>query len=161
MTANMRNLAPMVGIGGFIIAVLDGAIYRGNGQAGATVLDDVRARYNVDNDRTYLLGESAGTSAAQSLGFHLRPSYFAAYHANDVNTVDRPGQSAAQLGFAPWGQVGPGGQQATAQAIVSGMRSAGYRLPDPAPYAGPGSNQHGNRQQLIEALRFFPGKSRQ
>lgn len=91
----------------------------------------------------------------------MRQSYFAAYWANDINAVDAPERTAAQLGFAPFGQVGPGGQVPRAQQIVDGMRRAGYRLPATAPYAGTGANQHGNPQQLIEALRFFPGKVRQ
>ncbi|MBI4864657.1 MAG: hypothetical protein HY815_31035 [Candidatus Riflebacteria bacterium] len=161
MTSNLKQIAQAMGIGAFIIAVLDGKTYYGDGQAGATVLDDVRAKYNVDNDRTYLLSESAGTKAGEQLGFHLRPSYFAAFCVNDVNNADAPAQTAAQLGFAPWGQVGPGGQTAIAQSIVDGMRTAGYRLPSPAPYNGPGANQHGNPQQFYEAIRFFPGKTRQ
>jgi hypothetical protein len=161
MTSNLRNVGPAMGIGSFIVAVLDGTTYYGDGQSGATVLDDVRAKYNVDNDRTYLLSESAGTSAGEKLGFHLRSSYFAAFCVNDINNLDTPGQTATQLGVAPWGQVGPGGQTDMARAIVDGLRTAGYRRPAPAPYPGPGANQHGAPQQFYEALRFFPGKTRQ
>jgi poly(3-hydroxybutyrate) depolymerase len=159
MTSNLMNLG-QTGISGFLCAVLDGVTYYGNGAAGATALDDVRAKYDVDDDRTYLLGESAGTTAALELGFHLRPLYFAAYWANDVNASDAPAQTAAQLGFAPWGQAGPGGDLPDAQAIVSAMQTAGYRLPAPAPYTGQGSGTHGDLNQLVSALSFFPGKSR-
>ena len=159
MTSNLMNLG-QTGISGFLCAVLDGVTYYGNGAAGATALDDVRAKYDVDDDRTYLLGESAGTTAALELGFHLRPLYFAAYWANDVNASDTPAQTAAQLGFAPWGQAGPGGDLPDAQAIVSAMQAAGYRLPTPAPYTGQGSGTHGDLNQLVSALSFFPGKSR-
>jgi hypothetical protein len=162
MTENLENLAGAgLGIQGFIFAVLDGVVYYGDGAAGATVLDDVRSKYDIDNDRTYLMGESAGTSAALQLGFHLRQSYFAAYWANDVNASDSPGQDAAELGFHPWGQAGPGGDYTDADAIVAAMMTAGYRLPTPAPYAGAGSGTHGDPDQLIAAVSFFPGKTRE
>jgi poly(3-hydroxybutyrate) depolymerase len=160
MTQNLVSVGPMTGIDGFLCAVLDGVSYYGDSAAGATALDDVRARYNVDNDRTYLLGESAGTSAALGLGFHLRQSYFAAYWANDVNHADAPAQTAAALGFAPWGQAGPGGDYADAQQIVGAMQSAGYQLPSPAPYAGTGAGQHGSSDQFLAAISWFPGKAR-
>jgi poly(3-hydroxybutyrate) depolymerase len=161
MTQNLIGAGPSTGTDKFIRAVLDGVTYNGNGAAGATVLDDVRAKYDVDNDRTYLLGESAGTSAALKLGFHLRQSYFGAYWANDVNANDTPGQTAAQLGFAPWGQVGPGGDFGDANAIVNAMKAAGYRTPNPAPYNGPGAGTHGDPNQFLAALQFFPQKTRQ
>ncbi|TET37470.1 MAG: hypothetical protein E3J72_05740 [Planctomycetota bacterium] len=157
MTQNLQNLAPK----SFIIACLDGPTYRGDGQAGADAMDDVRANYNIDNDRMYLLGESAGTTAALSLGFSIRQEYFAAYWANDVNASGSPGKTAAELGFEPWGNAGPGGQYAAAQAIVDGMRNAGYRLPADAPYSGPGADSHGSPTQFQAALSFFPGKTRQ
>jgi hypothetical protein len=160
MTSNLQQVAAFTSTNGFIEAVLDGVTYNGDGAAGATVLDAIRAQYDVDNDRTYLLGESAGTSAAEELGFHLRESYFAAYWANDVNAVDGPAQTASELGFAPWGQVGPGGQFATANAIVANMQAAAYRLPNPAPYAGQGAGTHGDSNQFIAAVSWFPGKSR-
>src|SRR4029077_3080158 len=84
-TMNLMQVASFTGTSSFVEAVLDGVVYNGNGDAGVTVLDKVRALYNVDNDRAYVLGESAGTPAAEKLGFHLRESYFAAYWANDVN----------------------------------------------------------------------------
>jgi hypothetical protein len=161
MTMNLVGLEQTTGIGGFIRAVLDGVQYNGNGAAGSTVLDDVRARYDIDNDRTYLLGESAGTTAALQLGFHLRQSYFAAYWANDVNASDSPAKTAAAIGFAPWGQAGPGGDLPDAQTIVAAMQAAGYRVPSPAPYNGPGSGTHGDPNQFIAALSWFPGKTRQ
>lgn len=160
MTNNLMGAGPSTGTDGFIRAVLDGVTYNGNGAAGATVLDDVRSRYDVDNDRTYLLGESAGTTAALKLGFHLRQSYFAAYWANDVNATDAPGQNATQLGFAPWGQVGPGGDFTDATTLVNAMSAAGYRLPNPAPYAGAGAGTHGDPSQFLAALNFFPAKTR-
>jgi hypothetical protein len=160
MTNNLMSLGPSSGTDGFIRAVLDGVTYNGDGNAGATVLDDVRSKYDVDNDRTYLLGESAGTTAALKLGFHLRQSYFAAYWANDVNATDIPGVNAAALGFAPWGQAGPGGDLADAQSIVMAMMTAGYRVPSPAPYAGAGSTTHGDPNQFIAAITWFPGKTR-
>ncbi len=161
MTSNLINLGPSTNTGGFIRAVLDGVVYNGNGAAGATVLDDVRAKYDVDNDRTYLLSESAGTTAGLQLGFHLRESYFAAYWVNDINASDSPAQTAAQLGFAPWGQVGPGGDFTDANSVVAAMQSANYRLPSPAPYAGAGAGTHGDPNQFIAAVSFFPGKTRQ
>ncbi|MCA9671481.1 MAG: hypothetical protein KC503_38050 [Myxococcales bacterium] len=161
MANNLNGLAGQLGLGDVIFAVIDGPATFGNGQACAAVLDDVRARFNVDNDRTYLLSESAGTRAGLSLGLSLRQSYFAAYWANDVNASATPAKSAAQLGFSPWGNAGPGGALATATAIVNGMKSAGYRLPADAPYSGSGSTQHGNPQQFIAALQFFRDKSRQ
>ncbi|TET36842.1 MAG: hypothetical protein E3J72_07570 [Planctomycetota bacterium] len=160
MTQNLQSAGSQY-IGSFICAVLDGVTYRGNGQAGADVLDEVRSNYNIDNDKTCLLGESAGTTAALQLGFKLKQSYFAAYWANDVNASDTPGQTASELGFEPWGNAGPGGAFAHAEAIVDGMRNAGYRLPADAPYSGPGAGSHGDPQQFFAALQFFPGKSRQ
>ena len=160
MTMNLQSLGPTTNTDGFIRAVLDGVTYNGNGQAGAEVLDEVRAKYDIDNDRTYLLGESAGSTAALSLGFHLRQSYFAAYWANDVNATDTPAQNASALGFAPNGQAGPGGDVPDATSIVTAMKNAGYILPSPAPYAGAGSGTHGDPNQFIAAISFFPGKSR-
>ena len=160
MTMNAKSVGPLTKTDGFLVAVLDGVTYNGNGMAGATVLDDVRAKYDIDNDRTYLLGESAGTTAAFALGFHLREAWFAAYWANDVNAVDGPATPAAALGFAPSGQVGPGGQLATAQQIVMKMQTAGYQVSMPAPYNGPGSTTHGDPQQFIAAMTWFPGKTR-
>lgn len=160
MTQNLLGLGSSTGVDRYICAVLDGVTYRGNGSAGATALDDVRARYNIDNDRMYLLGESAGTTAALQLGLQLRQAFFAAYWANDVNATASPSKTASQLGFAPWGQVGPGGQLTLATQIVNGMRQAGYRLPDPAPYQGPGYQQHGNIDQFISALSWFQGRTR-
>jgi hypothetical protein len=84
------------------------------------------------------------------------------YWVNDISgAIDGPGQTAAQLGFEPWGQVGPGGLFAQAQQVVGSMRTAGYRLPDPAPYDGPGSAQHGAGDQFIAAMKFLVGKTRQ
>jgi hypothetical protein len=143
-----------------VVAVLDGETYYGNGQAGADVLDDVRALWNIDNDRTWLLSESAGTSAGLELGLRLRQSYFAAFWANDVNARALPAKTAAELGFAPWGNAGPGGRFADADYIVDGMRDAGYRLEEPAPYDGPGAGQHGSQEQFEAAIRWYSGRSR-
>jgi len=160
MTNNLLQVAGPYGLGDVIFAVLDGVTYYGNGAAGATVLNDVRTRYNVDNDRTFLLSESAGTSAGLQLGLSLRQSYFAAYWANDVNAQAAPTANAASLGFAPWGNAGPGGDFVDANAIVAGMVGAGYRLPADAPYSGPGASTHGDPQQFLAAIAFFNGKSR-
>ncbi len=160
MAQNLKSVGGYLGLGGFIFAVLDGKATFGNGQAGATVLDQVRQQYNIDNDRTYLLSESAGTKAGLQIGLQLRQSYFAAYWANDVNASAQPSKTAAQLGFKPWGNAGPGGQYTTANAIVSGMKAAGYRLPSQAPYSGSGAGQHGSTQQFMAAVQFFKGKSR-
>ena len=160
MTSNLQQVAEYTQTDGFIRAVLDGVTYYENGAAGATVLDDLRAKYDIDNDRTYLLGESAGTRASLELGFELRQSYFAAFWANDVNASAVPVQNANQLGFAPWGQAGPGGAFALAQAIVDAMAAAGYQLPNPAPYAGAGAGSHGSTEQFLAAMAFFPGKVR-
>ncbi len=161
MAQNLISLGQLTSTGGFVRAVLDGVATNGNGQAGATVLDAVRAKYNIDNDRTYLIGESAGTTAALALAFHLRQSSFAAYWANDVTAAATPAKNASALGFAPWGQAGPGGNVADATAIVNGMQASGYRVPTPAPYSGAGANQHGSPDQFIAALSWLPGKSRQ
>ena len=160
MASNLMSLGPLTKTDSFVRAVLDGVTYNANGAAGAAVLDAVRASYNIDNDRTYLVGESAGTTAALQLGFHLRQSYFAAYWANDVTTSDTPGQKASALGFAPWGQAGPGGNLPAATAIVDAMTAAGYRVPSPAPYDGAGAGQHGSPDQFIAALTWLPGKTR-
>ena len=77
-----------------------------------------------------------------------------------MNASDTPDKNATALGFAPHGQSGPGGDLTDATAIVTAMKSAGYRVPDPAPYAGPGATQHGNTQQFIAALTFIADKSR-
>lgn len=161
MTNNLLQVADFTGTGDFVFAVLDGKTYNGNGAAGADVLDAVRATYDIDNDRTFLLSESAGTTAGLQLGLSLRQSYFAAYWANDVNASATPDLGAAELGFQPWGNAGPGGQFAQADAIVAGMTSADYRIEQPAPYDGPGADQHGSPDQFIAALQWFPGKSRQ
>jgi hypothetical protein len=160
MAQNLLQVAGYSKLGDVIFAVLDGKVYNGNAQAGAAALDHVRAAYNIDNDRTFLLSESAGTSAGLELGLGLRQSYFAAYWANDVNASASPAKTAAQLGFAPWGNAGPGGQFAAAAAIVKGMKNAGYRLPADAPYSGAGSGTHGSTQQFLAAMAFFNGKSR-
>jgi hypothetical protein len=161
MTQNLLMIADFTGNGECLFAVLDGKDYNGDGQAGADVLDDMRAAYDVDNDRTYLLSESAGTTAGLELGLQLRQSYFAAYWANDVNASAAPALAAAELGFMPWGNAGPGGKFAQAQAIVDGMAAAGYRLAPPAPYDGPGADQHGSPDQFIAAMSWFPGRTRQ
>lgn len=160
MTNNLLGVAGPFGLGDVIFAVLDGVTYNGNGAAGAAVLDDVRSRYNIDNDRTFLLSESAGTTAGLQLGLDLRQSYFAAYWANDVNAQATPVANAATLGFAPWGNAGPGGDFVDANAIVAGMQAAGYRLPADAPYSGTGSGTHGSQDQFLAAIAFFNGKSR-
>lgn len=158
----MRNLqsAGFLAGDGLIFAVLDGAVYFGDGDVGASVLDEVRDQYDVDNDRTYLLSESAGTRGGLELGFHLRQSYFAAFWANDVNASDVPEADAAALGFAPWGNAGPGGDFPDAQIIVDGMRDAAYRIDEPAPYDGPGAGVHGDPQQFQAALQWYVGRSR-
>lgn len=161
MTMNILNFMGSVGLGNYIVTVLDGVNYYNNPNAGATVIDWVRTNYNIDNDKTCLLSESAGTGAGLLLGFNVRQSYFAAYWANDVNTNYTPQQTAAQLGFAPWGNAGPGGDYYDANIIVNGMSAAGYRLPADAPYSGSGSGVHGDPNQFVAALSFFPGKSRQ
>ena len=161
MTSNLLNLQGPTGTSGTVFAVLDGVDYNGNGGAGADVLDSIRSDYDIDNDRTYLLSESAGTSAGLQLGLSLRQSYFAAFWANDVNTSAAPMLTADDLGFAPWGNAGPGGDFPDANAIVDGMEAAGYRLEQPAPYNGPGSDTHGDIDQFIAALSWFPGRTRQ
>lgn len=161
MTNNLVQVGPTTGTSGFIRAVLDGVAYNGNATAGAAVLDAVRSKYDVDNDRTYLLSESAGTTAGLALGFALRQTYFAAYWVNDINAAASPSKNAGPLGFAPWGQVGPGGDFTDANTVVGAMQAAGYRLPNPAPYAGTGAGTHGDPNQFIAAVSFFPGKTRQ
>jgi hypothetical protein len=159
MTQNMVQLRQMIsGLSSFIIAVLDGPST--DESDGANVLDYVRSNYNIDNDKTCLLSESAGTASGLKLGFSLRQSYFAAYWANDVTCSYTPQKNASELGFAPHGNAGPGGNFADANAIVDGMRSAGYRLPADAPYSGAGAGSHGDQNQFMKALEFFPGKSR-
>jgi hypothetical protein len=161
MANNLLGVSGMANLSDVIFAVLDGVTYNGDAQAGATALDYVRTHYNISNDHTFLLSESAGTTAGLALGLDLRQSYFAAYWANDVNAAANPTQTAAQLGFAPWGNVGPGGDFSDANTIVNGMQAAGYRLPADAPYSGPGANTHGSTEQFLAAVQFFDGKSRQ
>ncbi len=161
MTSNILMVKEFVGAGNFVFAILDGVTYNGNGAAGATVLDAVRTLYDIDNDRTYLLSESAGTTAGLQLGLNLRQSWFAAYWANDINANAAPTLDAAQLGFQPYGNAGPGGDFADANAIVGAMQAADYRTPPPAPYDGPGAGTHGDPNQFIAAMQWFPGKTRQ
>ncbi len=161
MTQNLMQVKGVSNAGHFVFAILDGVTYRGDGAAGATVLDAVRELYDIDNDRTYLLSESAGTTAGLELGFKLRQSYFAAFWANDVNARDVPSAAAADLGFAPYGNAGPGGDWPDANAIVSSMQSAGYRTPAPAPYDGQGADTHGDPNQFMAAVAWFAGKTRQ
>jgi len=160
MTSNLMSVRGATGTSSFIFAVLDGPTYYGKGAPGAEVLDEVRKAYDIDNDRTYLLGESAGTRSALQLGFDLRQSYFAAFWANDVNANAKPTKNAATLGFAPFGNAGPGGDFPDANAIVNAMKAAGYRTPPPAPYDGAGSGTHGAPEQFVAAIKWFPGKSR-
>ena len=160
MTQNLLQVAPHFGLGSAIIAVIDGWEYFDDGGAGVVVLDDVRSLYNIDNDRTYLLSESAGTRAGLELGFELRQTHFAAFWANDVNAAGAPVQTAGQLGFAPWGNAGPGGDYTSANAIVDAMDAAGYRFDGAAPYDGAGAGQHGSPDQFFAAVSFFSGKSR-
>ncbi len=161
MAANLQSAGPAFGLGDVTFAVIDGAVFFGDGSAGASVLDEMRASYDVDNDRTYLMSESAGTSAGLALGFQLRQSFFAAYWANDVNATLTPAQNAAALGFAPFGNAGPGGDFDDADSIVDAMRAAGYRIDDPAPYDGAGADSHGDPNQFIAALQWFVGRTRQ
>ncbi|TET33820.1 MAG: hypothetical protein E3J72_15875 [Planctomycetota bacterium] len=159
MAQNIQQLRGMVGLSGVLFAVLDGK--SASASQGASVIDALRAGYDIDNDKMYLLSESAGTRSGLELGFGLRQSYFAAYWANDVNASATPAKTAADLGFAPHGNAGPGGAYAAANAIVEGMRNAGYRLPSDAPYSGPGSSVHGGTDQFVAAMQWFAGKSRQ
>ncbi len=161
MTQNMHSVQAYAGLSACLIAILDGSDYYGDGDAGAVVLDDVRTRWNIDNDQTWMLSESAGTSAGLELAFHLRQSWFAAVWFNDVNATDSPSQSSIELGFAPWGNAGPGGDFPDANTIVSGMEANGYQLPVDAPYSGAGSDTHGSTDQFLEAVGFFAGKSRE
>ncbi len=158
MMSNMGQVAPYYDLGDALIAVLDGTT--SDAADAAAALDAVRSAYDVDNDRTWLLSESAGTTAGLQLGFHTRTSYFAAYWANDVNARDTPAQTAAELGFAPWGNAGPGGDFPDAEAIVNGMAAAGWNLPADAPYSGSGSGTHGSSDQFLAAVAFFSDKSR-
>ena len=158
MMSNMRQVAPYYDLDDTIIAVLDGRT--ASAADGATVLDALRGDYDVDNDRTWLLSESAGTGAGLELGLDLRQSWFAAYWANDVNDRATPGRTAAELGFTPWGNAGPGGDTPDANAIVDGMRTAGYDLPADAPYSGSGSTTHGSTDQFLAAVDFFADKAR-
>jgi len=158
MMSNMVQVAPYFGLGDALVAVLDGRY--ASASDGAVVLDGLRESYDVDNDRTWLLSESAGTRVGLQLAFHERPSWFAAYWANDVNASDEPSVHADQLGFAPWGNAGPGGDWPDAQAIVAGMSDAGWQLPADAPYSGAGSDTHGSTDQFLAAVEFFSGKER-
>ena len=159
MMSNMVQVAPYFNLGDCLVAVLDGT--SASAADGAVVLDAVRAAYDVDNDRTWLLSESAGTREGLVLGLDTRQSWFAAYWANDVNTAGTPARSASQLGFAPWGNAGPGGDLPDATAIVDAMRAAGYQLPSDAPYSGAGSTTHGSTDQFLAAVSFFSDKRRQ
>ena len=159
MMSNMRQVAPYFGLEDCLVAVLDGRTT--SASDGAAALDGLRGLYDVDNDRTWLLSESAGTSAGLELGLGLRQSYFAAYWANDVNAAGAPALDAGALGFAPWGNAGPGGDFVDAESIVSGIADAGYRLPADAPYSGPGADSHGSTDQFLAAVDFFADKRRE
>ena len=159
MMANMRQVAPYYDLDDALIAVLDGTSSDAND--GFAVLEAVRAAFDVDNDRTWLLSESAGTSAGLELGFEVAPTYFAAYWANDVNARSTPSLTAAELGFVPSGNAGPGGDQPDADAIVAGMDAAGWDLPRDAPYSGSGSDTHGSSDQFLAAVSFFSDKRRE
>ena len=173
MATALLNLADASRIAGYVIAVLDGRKYNhlgetdyAGGHDGAAVLDDLRAKYDCDNDRTYLFSESAGSAAAFHLGFEIRQSYFAAFWANDIALGElepAPAARADALHFAPWGNVGPGGALAKAQSIVASMQAAGYRVPPPAPYAGAGADTHGDPTQFAAGLLWIGGgvKTRQ
>ena len=163
MTQNFRNAIAAYGYQHWIVAVIDGILFGNDGQAGADVLDHVRSQYDIDNDRTYLLGESAGTAGALQLGFQLRQSYFAAFWANDVSLLGAPPspkESTETLGFRPFGNAGPGGNFPLAQQIVDAMADAGYRTPPPAPYDGPGAQTHGSNEQFQTAILWMEGKDR-
>ena len=84
----------------------------------------------------------------------------AAFWANDINAGTDPVKDADEIGFPPWGGVGPGGEIVGANDLIGRMQSAGYRTPPPAPYDGPGANTHGDINQFIYALSWFDGKSR-
>lgn len=159
MMANMRQVAPYYGLEDALVAVLDGTTSDAND--GAAVLESVRDGFDIDNDRTWLLSESAGTTAGLEFAFDVSPTYFAAYWANDVNARSTPSLTTAQLGFEPWGNAGPGGDEADANAIVDGMRTAGWQLPADAPYSGAGSDTHGSSQQFLAAVEFFADKKRE
>jgi hypothetical protein len=149
-----------------VIVVFEGRYYRGQSEPETTaeemalVLDEVRSQYDIDNDRTYFLSESAGTQEGLRFAFDVRQSYLAAYWANDVNARDTPSKTADELGFTPHGNAGPGGDYPDAEAIVEGMRAAGYALPADAPYSGSGSSEHGSSKQFSAALLFFDGLAR-
>ncbi|TET31439.1 MAG: hypothetical protein E3J72_22235 [Planctomycetota bacterium] len=162
MASNLRGYLSS----SIMAVVFDGNqyMYGDSGGDGAAALAQCREKYNIDNDRTYLLGESAGTGGARDLSMQ-RQSYFAAYWANDVEQPISSWQApktADELGFKPWGQIGPGGQPLSLlEPIIQRMRDAGYRLDDPSPYAGPGYNKHGDLQQFQAAVSWFNGKTRQ
>lgn len=158
MMSNMAQVAPHFELGDTLIAVLDGRTT--DAEEAALALDGLREAYDVDNDRTWLLSESAGTRAGLELAFDQRPTWFAAYWANDVNWNHTPQTDAQTLGFPPWGNAGPGGDLYDAQIIVDGMRDAGWSLPADAPYSGPGWDQHGSTDQFLEAVDFFHDKVR-
>ena len=158
MMSNMRQVAPYYGLEDCLIAVLDGT--RSDAADAAVALDDVREQFDVDNDRTWMMSESAGTGAGLELAFELRPTWFAAVWFNDVNDQATASQDAEALGFAPWGNAGPGGDLPDANRIVDGMDAAGYQLPSDAPYSGAGSTTHGSSEQFLAAVDFFADKER-
>jgi len=145
-----------------IVVIVDGRSSTGVADVAGAVLDDVRQRYNVDNDRTYLFADSTGVSAGLELALRDRQSYFAAVWFNDITSSDvaQPLDDVGSLGFAPWANVGPGGALNTAVRMVNALSQAGYRLPTIAPYRGPGSDTPGSIDQLSAAFEFFADKSR-
>jgi len=159
MMNNLQQVAEYGGIDNALIAVVaasDGV----TASDAAVVLDAVRATFDVDNDRTWLLSEGSGTAVGLDLGLQRRASYFAAYWANDVDAQAVAVQRARTLGFAPWGNVGPGGNSSDANGIVGAMRGAGWQTPTDAPYAGSGSSSFGSEQQFLAAVGFFYDKAR-
>jgi hypothetical protein len=102
-----------------------------------------------------------------SLGLDLRQAWFAGYWANDVvwypqygGVLSETRLTADEIGFAPWGNAGPGSLLDYANVIIDDMRQAGYQLPDDAPYTGPGYDEHGSSEQFLAAVEFLDGKVR-
>ena len=162
MMNNLQQVAEYGGIDNALIAVVAASGTTGalTVDDAAIVLDAVRSSFDVDNDRTWLLSEGTGTRVGLELGLQRRAGYFAAYWANDVDAQAATAQPARALGFAPWGNVGPGGDAPDASAIVAAMQGAGWQTPPDSPYSGSGSTSFGSEQQFLAAVGFFFDKAR-
>lgn len=159
MASNIRQAAPMTGIGNHIVAVLDGRSARASD--GVDVLAQLRAWYDVNNNAVKVFTESAGTREGLTFALRTAQADICATWANDPVAVVTPSKTAAELGFTPYGSAGAGGKASTdvqrANQIVDGMKQKNYNTTDP--YIDPNSG-HGTTQGFLNGLRYLAPKSK-